>query len=641
MKHSLSLWFRFPRILWMCSAFWVILYAPSLDSGFQADDYHILAMQKGTPPFPAIQWNLTRFLLFGLTEPGMAGAFIDRGVIPWWSSPDLWIKTFRPLPSFLFSLDYHLFGDSALPYHAHSLAWGLLLLLSQGLLLRRVFPGRIGAVALLICTLSTIPSVPVLWIVNRYSLVACAAAVLGLLAHLRWREDAWRPGRPLSILGIVFSLAGGEISFSILAFFFAYELTAAPGGRRQRSKALIPLILLIIGYGILYTTLGFGASGSGIYMDRTRPALEYFKTALVHLGVLLGRTCGGIPADLTLARTLVVPLSILGYGFFVVVLLCLRHFFSSETPETKRRLAWFGLGSLLSLGPVLLALPMDRLLVGTFLGGSVLLAFLLVRALDFLRSPARQQGRMRRLAYTLLVAHLVFWNFIVSPLIVGLQIVGRREGSRKSLQAVLHSDLPDEEVAGLEVVILHAPGAPGQLVTWHFQAMLAYLDEPVPPSWRVLTIARCDHRLQRTGLRSLELSCLDGRMLATLPERLFRSPSQPLRTGDIVEAGVMTAEILETKDAYPTRVLFRFDRSLDSGDFLFLEWREGALRKTSVPGPGETRILRNEQPGFWQGKIHLFVDLVFQPLLDFLTSRSSGTVLVPENPWCWTWGSGS
>jgi hypothetical protein len=596
---------RFPRVIWFCAALCVILYAASLDSGFQADDYHIIAMLKGTPPFPATEWNLEHFVLFGLTQPGMAEAYIERGVIPWWSSPDLWINSFRPFTAWLMSLDYHLFGDSPLPYHVHSLLWGVLLLLSFGLLLKRVFPGPVGAVALVIYTVSTVPAVPILWMVNRYSLVACAPAVLGLLAHVRWREDDWKPGLPLSLLGAAVSLTGGEMALSVLAFFFTYELTAAPGGYRRKWRALTPLVLLIIGYLILYAIYGFGASGSGVYFDRTRPAAEYLKTAFFHLGALLGRTYGGIPAGVALAEKLFVPLSIMGYGFFFMALLLLRPFFLHQTPALKRKLAWFGLGSLLALGPVLLALPMDRLLVGSFLGGSVVLSFLLVNILDSLRNRTHR-GRMRRFGLILVVGHLVFWNFIASPVIVGLQIMGRKQGTRERLEAVRHSDLPDEELQRREVVILHAPGRPGQFVTWYFQAMLDYVGKPVPPSWRVLSIAPCDHVLKRIDRRSLELSCLNGKMLATMPEKLFRSSARPLHAGEVIEAGVMTVEILETSDIYPTRVRFRFEKPLEDRHFLFLRWKEGTLRKASVPGTGETVILKNEEPEFLMGKIQTF-----------------------------------
>jgi hypothetical protein len=605
-KDFLTLLFRFPRIIGLCVALSVIIYAPSLDSGFQADDYHFLAMQKGTPPFPAVEWNLNRVVIFGLSHPGMASEYIEQGVIPWWSSQDLWVRYFRPLAGFLVSLDYHLFGDSPLPYHVHSLIWGVLLFLSCGLLLRRVLPGRIGAVALVIYTLSTIPSVPILWIVNRYSLVACVPAVLGLLAHVRWREDGWKPGLPLSVLGIAASLAGGEIAFSVLAFFFAYELTAAPGGYRQRSRALGPIVLLITGYAIVYTTFGFGASGSGMYFDQSRPAAEYVKTALSHLGVLLWRTYGGIPADVTLAKEILIPVSIMGYGFLVLALLLVRPFFSNETPELKRKLAWFGLGSFVSLGPVLLALPMDRLLVGSFLGGSVILSFLLVSTWDALRNRT-EHGRMKRFGCLVVVVHLVFWNFVASPMIIGFQIMGRAEGSRKALKAVLNAELPDEGMAGQEVIVLYAPGRAGQIVTWYFQAMLDYLDKPVPPSFRVLTIAPCDQSLQRIDAHSLEVSCLNGKMLATMPEQLFRSPSLPLRTGDVIEAGVMTAEILETTGIYPTKVRFRFKKALESQNFLFLEWKDGTLRKTSVPEIGETRMMKFEEPGFWKEKMEPFL----------------------------------
>jgi len=267
MKSSLAIILRFPGVIWLCLILSVIIYFPSLDSGFQADDYHIVAMQKGSPPFPEKAWNLFDVQVFGLTQPGVALELIQKGVIPWWSSPNLKIKTFRPLSGFLLSLDYHLFGESPWPYHLHSLFWGVLLFFSFGLLLRQVLPDRIGAVALIIYTLSTIPSIPIIWILNRYSLLACVFATLGLMAHVRWREQGWKPGRPLSILGVIVSLAGGEIALSLLAFFFAYELAATPDGYRQRLKALSPTIILVIGYLVVYVAFGCGASGSGIYFD--------------------------------------------------------------------------------------------------------------------------------------------------------------------------------------------------------------------------------------------------------------------------------------------------------------------------------------------------------------------------------------
>jgi hypothetical protein len=81
----------------------------------------------------------------------------------------------------------------------------------------------------------------------------------------------------------------------------------------------------------------------------------------------------------------------------------------------------------------------------------------------------------------------------------------------------------------------------------------------------------------------------------------------------------MTVEILETTDIYPTRVRFRFVKALESPDFLFLEWKDGTLRKTNVPEIGDTRILRNEEPGFWGGRIERFVRRVF------MRSETSGT----------------
>jgi hypothetical protein len=253
---------------------------------------------------------------------------------------------------------------------------------------------------------------------------------------------------------------------------------------------------------------------------------------------------------------------------------------------------------------------MDRLLVGSFLGGSVVVSFLLVNAWDALRNRA-EHGRGRRFGYLLVVGYLVFWNFIASPVIIGLQMIGREGGAKRTIEAVLNAELPEEDSAEQDVVILHAPGRAGQMVVWSFQAIRDYLDKPVYLSWRVLTIAPCDHSLERIDSHSLELTCLNGKMLTTMWEQVFRSPSLTFRAGDVVEAGVMTAEVLETSEDYPTKVRFRFAEVLDSPRFLFLHWKDGTLRRAGVPEIGETRIYRNEEPGFWEGKIGPFLKQVF------------------------------
>ena len=68
-----------------------------------------------------------------------------------------------------------------------------------------------------------------LWLANRNALVAAVPVLFGLCAHLRWREDGWRWGLPLSLGGYVVGLLGGETALGALAY-----LAASRGIRRAR-----------------------------------------------------------------------------------------------------------------------------------------------------------------------------------------------------------------------------------------------------------------------------------------------------------------------------------------------------------------------------------------------------------------------
>ncbi len=587
---SIRNFLRFPQVIFLCLGLTMILYFPSSDLEFHADDYHFLAMEGGRTAIQPSYWNLTSLCL-GLGDPHAAPGLIEQGVIPWWSSPNLRIAFFRPLSGLLLHVDYHLFGTSPRGYHLHSLLWGMLLFGSFGLLLKRVMPNRVGVLALILYTLSNIPSLPVFWILNRTSLVACVPPIFGLLAYIRWREEGWKPGLPLSLLGVALGLAGGEMALGMVGYFLAYELTCGAGSYRQRLMALTPLILLSIGYLTSYLLFGFGATGTGGYFCRSDQLMDWMKLASVNLGILLGRSCGVLLSDLVMVSEMIhVPLSLIGYSLCLIVVLVARRLLLMRPFESNRMLYCFGLGSVLSLGPVLAAIPMDRLLVCSFLGGSVVLSFVLLGIGDTVRGRIEGYGKWRRTGHFILAGHLVLVNFILAPLITfGTRDILEKAGENTE-RFVENINISDEELHEREVVILHVPPSEAQMVAWHLRVIMDYLGKPQPRGWSLLTVAPYDHILKRTGARSLELTVVDGEMLTSLPERLFRSPSEPLFTGAVVDAGVMSAEILESRGGFPSKVEFDFRDSLDSEHFIFLNWKDGALQKVKPPKLGESII---------------------------------------------------
>src|SRR5262249_6598326 len=142
----------------------------------------------------------------------------------------------------------------------------------------------------------------------------------GLLAHLRWREQGWRPGLPLSLAGYALGLLGGETALQAMAYLFAYELFGRGGRVRERLLALVPAGLLLAVYFATYRALGFGARGHEQYLDPLAEPARFLVGAMTRLPTLLADLLAGMPADLWAALPGLRPVFVaVGAGAFAAV----------------------------------------------------------------------------------------------------------------------------------------------------------------------------------------------------------------------------------------------------------------------------------------------------------------------------------
>jgi len=65
-----------------------------------------------------------------------------------------------------------------------------------------------------------------------------------------------------------------------------------------------------------------------------------------------------------------------------------------------------------------------------------------------------------------------------------------------------------------------------------------------------LSLAPLDHRLERTGPGRPEFSVVQGQMMTTTFEMLFRSASVPPGPGDRMDAGLFRVERALSEDIY-------------------------------------------------------------------------------------------
>ena len=571
-------WLAFPRVLWLSLAAALVLALPTVGLGFFNDDYyHLLVLEEG-PVVPGSRFDLFRFASGDADETTY---LMTQGPYPWWTLPELKLAFWRPLSSALTALDHRLFERAAVGWHLHSLLWYLGTVAVVGGLLRRLLPGAVGALALLLFALDGAHFLVVAWLANRNALVAALPALLGLWMHLEWREHQ-RPGAlPLSILGFAVGLMGGEGALGVMAYVGAYELWGNPEGRRERLAALAPLGLLAGTYLGLYKLYGYGAYGSGSYMDPLGEPGRYLLGVLARVPVLVGGLVLELPSDVwaldARTRGWLVGLGVLTLGLFGWLW---RATWPQLTEEERRHCRWLLPGAALALLPVAATFPSQRLLLVPGVGGLVAVAAILVTAWR-----SRERGwRPRGVAVgagLVALAHLV-----VAPLWWPLMTWSFQEMDRQVARSVesVEGAVDGEKLPEQRVVTL---ACPLPTLTMYLPSVLAARGMPMPRAWWPLSMSPLPQQLTRTGEAAFELSLSEGRFLTSEFEAIFRGPGHPLVQGATVELAGMKVTVLEADEEGPRRLGFELDAPLEDPSWVFLSWKDEALRPFTFPPVGQ------------------------------------------------------
>jgi len=565
-------------------------------------------MLRPDSEYPKAPWELYEFVDGNRAENH---EFIAQGYVPWWMLPDLKITFFRPLSSLSLWLDTQLDPRSEQLPHVHSLGMFALWIIAVGCLYWRTLPGRIGALALLLYALDESHVLPTFWICHRNSLVAVWPALLGFLAHLRWRENGWQPGLWLSLLGYSVGFLGGELALSALAYLFAYELLAGPGDWRKKLLSFAPGAGLTILYLVFQRVADYGTYGSNFYLDPRNEPLPFLEAFSERFPTILGDALLNVPAVVWLlspeSRPLLVVVGLVAFSAVAGLYALAR---ARLADRVRIHTDWLALGSFLALLPGAAAIPSNRLFLCPMIGLSVVLSVILWAAWttvfaatrgsreDRLASdspvaewqPAQSvPGLGRRLFWgaagvVLGVSHLGFAPFM------NVSIQNAMIDSQREIQAVADTTPLDSDEK--DYLVLNSPN---WIVSTHIPLMRQWDGRPRGRSWRPLAQTPHPFVLRRTDDRTLELTMQNGELLTSVFESLYRGTRWPLRKGDQVPAGLFVVEVLDDNGRGPTRVAFRFQGSLDSPSLVLLAWHEGRLHRHPL-AVGQAREFRHE-PG--------------------------------------------
>ncbi len=196
--------------LWLAVAAAGMLALCFCNMGFFLDDYAHLAAVRGANPI-AGPYDV---FCFARGDAESTRLLVDNGPYPWFTSPDIKVHFFRFLSSALMVLDHAVFGRWAPGYHLHCALWYAFMAGMVALLFRRSLGGGLAVLALFLFAVDESHAFPVGWWSNRNAVVAGALCLAGVAAHLRWREDGWKPGLPLSLPRFFLGLLAGESGLS-------------------------------------------------------------------------------------------------------------------------------------------------------------------------------------------------------------------------------------------------------------------------------------------------------------------------------------------------------------------------------------------------------------------------------------------
>jgi hypothetical protein len=501
-------------------------------------------------------------------------------LLPWWSDPRLLIAFWRPLSALTHLFDGAMWPRSPAMMHVHSLVWFVLLLGVVCRLYRRLAAPWLAHLSLLLYAIDDKHGATLTWIANRNAVVATVLGVLALLAHDRWRRESWGYGALVGPLCLAAGLLAGETAVAAIGYLLAYAAFVDPGRPRARAASLAPYALVVVAWRVVYTSLGYGARGSGVYLDPGREPLEFLRAAPARVAILLNGQFGAPGSDLAFWGA---PAALPALVAVAVAVLAVVAWLLVPLLRARAISRFWALGTVLAAIPAASSVPGDRLLIFVGVGAMALVAELFAAFVGQLEGVP---GPPLRGASAVPLLALFGRHVLLAPLLLPLR-------SRSMDAFAATTDAADDSIPrspDLARQTLIIPNPP-------MSAMASYIDliritrgEPRPGRVRWLASATAPITLTRTSERVVRVRPRSG-FMANWPDRLYRSPENPMRKGERVELSDVTIEVIDlTTDGRPAEAELRFHEPLESDAYRWMRWQGARYEPFRPPGVGETVV---------------------------------------------------
>lgn len=515
----------------------LLLTLPTLGNEFIADDHMHRSnfLQRSlTHPTPTNPM-MSMFQFFG-NEPKTYKRMMDLGLYPWWTPPTVQAKLWRPVSAATHWFDYTLWPHTPWLMHLHNILWMLLTCGVAFFLFQALFGKTwVAAVGWLLFVINDSFAIPVAWIANRNALIALFFSLLCLYFHHRWRQGerlhAWTAHGMLAL-----ALLSAEAGLATCAYLFAYTCCLDKNHRGwKRFSTLLGYGVLVVLWRGLYTYLGFGIKGSGLYLDPLHSSGEFVTGLLRKLPVfLLGEWFPPASADVYVllpawGKWLHVGL---GVGFLLLLAWVLW------TIRSHKLTGFLVVGMVLSLVPFCATEPNGRLLLWSSFGGMGLIAVLMETMVPPPQESAKEQSvppsspLFRGFVMTCLVSHLLVG---VSSLPLKGMFAYQLEAVGKRIYKTTRSTRNPIETT---LVVINTPIILLDIINLERKHLNK---EPFAGYLRVLGTAHTSQTIERIDVHTLRMSPQDGFLFVI--GYLFRSNTNPMKPGEVIKLPDMTATV--------------------------------------------------------------------------------------------------
>jgi hypothetical protein len=556
----------------------VCLLSPALGTGLVADDYLHQLMLREDPGIDGLRHRPLDLFRFADGSPHTAQALMNEGVFPWWADRGVLLAFFRPLSSLTHWLDYRLWPERPELMHLHSLAWFALTIAIVAAVYRRLGAGGTGfCLATLLFAIDDAHAPIVGWIANRNALVALCLALPALIAHDRLRREGFAPGLWLGPLLFTLGLCAGEVALAVVPYLLAYAACLDRGRRRLRYGALLPYLIVAGVWKLCCDRFGYGALGSGLYVDPLREPLAFISAGCERLPVLgLGLLAAPFaelwelyPLFSTWARLAVLLAALLVLTSFAVAL---RPLIAHDP-----RLRFWTTGTALSLVPMCATFPHDRLLLAPSIGGMAVIAALI----------SAGWARRKRLVPAPGALALIALHLIAAPVLAPLRAasVGHFDELLRASDATLPAG---PELATQTLILINPPLDP---FAAYLPAYRQALRRPRARQQLWLATGVSDVRIATLDAHTLSVRQQDG-FIGTSMQRMLRSVGPQLeREGSVQLEGVEIRVTERTNDHRPLEIHVRFERALTDPSLIWRRWLGRGYAPFGVPAQGHAVVL--------------------------------------------------